>query len=197
MHKKCKNFIKLHYLFESFFNKILTMKKLLFLLVTLVFVVACNENKKETEAVVEEIAQSYKSFGDKINDAGTISSEEMAGRFKNLKAGDTIDVKFSSKVNAVCQSKGCWMRVDVKGEEAMVKFKDYGFFMPKDIAGQEVIMNGKAFVEEVSVDEQRHYAEDAGKSEEEIAAITEPKRTLSFVSDGVLIPDASVTPEKH
>ena len=75
------------------------------------------------------------------------------------------------------------------GEEAMVKFKDYGFFMPKDISGKEVILNGKAFVNEVPVDEQRHYAEDAGKSKEEIAAITQPKKTYSFEADGVLIKD--------
>jgi hypothetical protein len=69
----------------------------------------------------------------------------------------------------------------------MVKFKDYGFFMPKNIAGKEVIVNGKAFVSEVSVEEQRHYAEDAGKSEDEIAAITEVKRTYTFEADGVLL----------
>ena len=59
--------------------------------------------------------------------------------------------------------------------------------MPKNIADKDVIVNGKAYVTEVSVDEQRHYAEDAGKTEEEIAAITEPKRTLSFEADGVLL----------
>jgi hypothetical protein len=80
------------------------------------------------------------------------------------------------------------MKMDIGEEEAMIKFKDYGFFMPKDLAGKEVIVSGVAFVEEVSVEEQRHYAEDAGKTAEEIAAITEPKRTLSFISNGVLIP---------
>jgi hypothetical protein len=79
--------------------------------------------------------------------------------------------------------------MDVGEEEAMVKFKDYGFFMPMDITGEEIIVEGMAFVEEVSVDEQRHYAEDAGETAEEIAKITEPKRTLSFVSNGVLIPE--------
>ena len=59
--------------------------------------------------------------------------------------------------------------------------------MPKDIAGREVIVNGKAFVNEVSVEELRHYAEDAGKSEEEIAQITEPEKTYSFLADGVLL----------
>jgi hypothetical protein len=94
----------------------------------------------------------------------------------------------TAEVIEVCQAKGCWMTLKLEnGEEAMVKFKDYGFFMPKDIAGKEVILNGKAFVNEVPVEEQRHYAEDAGKSKEEVAAITEPKKTYSFEADGVLI----------
>jgi hypothetical protein len=42
-------------------------------------------------------------------------------------------------------------------------------------------------VSETSVEELRHYAEDAGKSQEEIEAITEPKKTYSFVADGVLL----------
>jgi hypothetical protein len=33
----------------------------------------------------------------------------------------------------------------------------------------------------------KHYAEDAGKSEEEIAQITEPSYDLGFTADGVII----------
>jgi len=33
----------------------------------------------------------------------------------------------------------------------------------------------------------RHYAEDAGKSKEEIEKITEPETNLMFLADGVLI----------
>jgi hypothetical protein len=33
----------------------------------------------------------------------------------------------------------------------------------------------------------RHYAEDAGDSEEEILKIMEPKYVLEFIADGVLI----------
>ena len=79
------------------------------------------------------------------------------------------------------------MLLDIGANEAMVKFKDYGFFMPKNIADKEVIVNGKAFVSEVSIEEQRHYAEDAGKSEDEIAKIIEVKKTLSLEADGVLL----------
>jgi hypothetical protein len=38
-----------------------------------------------------------------------------------------------------------------------------------------------------SVAELQHYAEDAGKSKEEIAKITEPKLELTFVADGVIV----------
>ena len=68
-----------------------------------------------------------------------------------------------------------------------VKFKDYGFFMPKDIAGKRVVMDGYAFKEITPVDELRHYAEDEGKSPEEIAAIVEPKEELKFLAKGVLL----------
>ena len=69
----------------------------------------------------------------------------------------------------------------------MVRFKDYGFFMPLDAAGKEVIVAGKAFVKEVSVADLKHYAEDAGKSSEEIATITEPAMEFAFEANGVLL----------
>ena len=70
--------------------------------------------------------------------------------------------------------------------EMMVRFKDYGFFVPLDASG-EVLIHGKAFISETSVDDLRHYAEDAGASDDEIAAITTPKTSYNFEADGVLI----------
>ena len=58
--------------------------------------------------------------------------------------------------------------------------------MPLNAEG-EVIINGKAFVTETSVEELRHYAEDAGKSAEDIAAITEAEKTFAFEANGVLL----------
>ena len=167
------------------------MKRFVLLITVLAFVVACNSNKtKEEPAVVEENAEmAYQTFGDKITDEGVLSRDEIIEKYKNLKPGDSVAVKFTSEVKEVCQNKGCWMKMDMGEEQAMVRFKDYGFFMPKDLAGQSVIVEGYAYVEEMSVEDQRHYAEDAGKTPEEIAAITEPKRTLSFISNGVLIPE--------
>lgn len=171
------------------------MKKyiLAFLLVSLMF--SCkNESKQVAETKENEIASTehqelaYSSFGMEISPSDALTAKRMATHYEKMTVGDSIDAKMIAKVDEVCQAKGCWMKVDLEnGEQVMVKFKDYGFFMPKDIAGREVVMNGKAYVNEVSVDEQRHYAEDAGQSEEEIAKITEPKKTYSFLADGVLI----------
>ena len=61
--------------------------------------------------------------------------------------------------------------------------------MPKDLSGKKVVIDGYAYVDETSVDMLRHYAEDAGKSEEEIKAITEPKKEVSFEASGVVIVD--------
>jgi hypothetical protein len=165
------------------------MNKFLSLALLLMLLVSCKEQTKTNTTEVEDTAAiAYTAVGLQINDADALSSEQMSDNFEGLKVGDTLNTKMVAKVDAVCQAKGCWMTLNLEnGNQVMVKFKDYGLFVPKDIAGKEVIVNGLAFVEEVSVDEQRHYAEDAGKSEEEIAAITAPKKTFSFEADGVLI----------
>ena len=167
------------------------MKYWILLLAVAVSFTACKnqETKEDVTIEAQEVTQNYRSFGDQISVAEVLSPEELVARSSNMKVGDTIAVKFSSKVNAVCQSKGCWIKVNVGSEETRIRFKDYGFFLPKDIAGQEAIIEGVAFLEEISVENQRHYAEDDGKSPEEIAKITEPKQALAIISNGVLLPE--------
>ncbi|RMF24886.1 MAG: DUF4920 domain-containing protein [Bacteroidetes bacterium] len=109
--------------------------------------------------------------------------------FTALDSQDSLAAKLKVRVNAVCQKKGCWMKVQSAEDapEMMVRFKDYGFFVPKDLAGSEVVIEGYAFKEVTPVDELRHYAEDAGKSREEIEAITEPREEYKFLASGVRI----------
>jgi hypothetical protein len=146
-------------------------------------IISCKNNTEEKK----EIA-AYESFGNEIIADDALPASRMAEHYKNMTIGDSVNSKMVATVKEVCKSKGCWMKLDLEdGNQVMVKFKDYGFFVPKDIDGKEVIINGKAYVTEVSVDEQRHYAEDAGMSEEEIAKITEVKKTYSFEADGVLL----------
>ena len=129
-------------------------------------------------------ASSGVTYGAGTTSENSISINELEKKLVNNK----FEGKVQGKVVEVCQEKGCWMKVQKSdGEKLMVKFKDYGFFMPKDIVGREVVLDGEANVKEVSVKQQKHYAEDAGKSKEEIAKIKEPKRELQFVAKGVLV----------
>ena len=168
------------------------MKKYLLIIAVAAAFYSCKDETKnnvEEQVVEKEVVEvKYKSFGKEIMADDAIAANSMLTHYKDLKVGDTIDTKVKLKVNEVCQAKGCWMTADLgDGNEVRVTFKDYGFFMPKNISGEEVIVNGKAFVKEMPVEELRHYAEDAGKSKEEIEAITDPERTYSLVADGVLL----------
>jgi len=103
---------------------------------------------------------------------------------------DTVQATLIATVDEVCQVKGCWMTLNnglAGGPEIMVRFKDYGFFVPKDIGGRKVVVEGKAFISVTPVEELRHYAEDAGKSKEEIMKITAPEETYSFEATGVQV----------
>tara|TARA_R110002049_G_scaffold95397_8_gene234282 strand:+ start:6437 stop:6940 length:504 start_codon:yes stop_codon:yes gene_type:complete len=165
------------------------MKPITLLIICVLLLNSCKNKTEESEKVIDEVEQiEYASFGKEIIADDAVASGSMATHYKTMQIGDSIHSKMIAKVNDVCQAKGCWMTLNLEdGNEVMVTFKDYGFFMPKNIAGKAVIVNGKAFVNEVSVDEQRHYAEDAGKTKEEIAQITKPKKTYSFEADGVLL----------
>ena len=163
------------------------MKNIFVLLVLVAFAFGCKNDKKTEENTTVNEDITFASFGDKIEAEGAIAAVELAEKYQAMAEGDTLVTKVTAKINEVCSTKGCWMRLDLENdEEVMVRFKDYGFFMPLNATG-EVIINGKAFVTEISVDELKHYAEDAGKTEEEIAAITEAEKTFAFEADGVLL----------
>ena len=106
---------------------------------------------------------------------------------KELEGKDSVYATFAGTVSAACQAKGCWMTMDVAGNEMFVKFKDYGFFVPKNSADHDAILHGWAYQDTVSVKDRIEYAKDANASEEEIAAITEPEIKLTFMAEGVVM----------
>ncbi|GGK70136.1 DUF4920 domain-containing protein [Rufibacter glacialis] len=125
------------------------------------------------------------TFGDAVSPQKAVAPSALPALLANE---DSAKTTVATQVVEVCQKKGCWIKVAVDGQEPMrVTFKDYGFFMPKDIVGKEIVFEGVVVRDTVSVDDQRHYAEDAGKSKEEIAAITSPKPSITFIASGVQI----------
>jgi|TARA_B100001996_G_scaffold374904_1_gene354163 hypothetical protein len=103
--------------------------------------------------------------------------------------GDNLDISnVSGEILDVCPKKGCWMNVKVNTDTVFVKFKDYGFFVPKTgIQGKKVLMTGEIFKDTISVERLKHYAEDAKKSRTEIDLITEPEYKINMIATGVAI----------
>lgn len=153
------------------------MKKITLLLSFLVLAGFC---------MAQEPASAEKgvTYGAGTTADGAISINDLPAKMK----GNKFNGKVSGKVVSVCQEKGCWMKIQREnGEDMMVKFKDYGFFMPKNIVGKEVVLDGEAAVKETSVKQLKHYAEDAGKSKEEVEKIKNAKKELIFTAKGVLV----------
>lgn len=99
-----------------------------------------------------------------------------------------FDGKIQGKVVEVCQAMGCWAKLKKDdGSMIMIKVKDHEFAMPKDIVGRTVVVDGKAELKETSVAMLKHYAEDAGKSKEEVDKIKEPKKEVIVMIKGVKV----------
>jgi len=149
------------------------------------------EEEKEIEVVTnaeKPVKVSYATFGGNFSPEKALSKEEMLRKYKSMKKGDTLSVKFKSTITDVCKKKGCWMKMDLaNNNESFVRFKDYGFFVPLNADHSEAIVSGRAYLDVISVDELKHYAKDGGQSQEEIDKITTPKVTYAFQADGVLI----------
>ena len=162
------------------------MKKInLILIILIAFVGTTVMAQKNTKAFN---SKDYALFGDKFKVTKIYTKNEMLKKYKTFKKGDTITVQFQSNIKAVCKKKGCWMKMELAGDDqSFVKFKDYGFFVPLNADNSEAILNGKAFVDVETVESLRHYAKDGGKSAAEIAKITKPEVTYSFLADGVYI----------
>jgi len=152
----------------------------LFILTLCLFIFSCSNVPKSVMTAEGE------QFGEPITKKGVITFEEMV---KKVNKDGGYEGKVLGNIESVCQVKGCWMNVvsDKIEDEMFVKFKDYGFFMPLNSMGKQVIMQGKAYKETTSVDELRHYAEDEGLSQAEIDKIIEPEEELKFMANGVLL----------
>ena len=156
------------------------MKNIIVCVLSLFVFFSCKQAVKMEEGV--------KVFGEDFTVENVAEFDQVLGGLDSL---ESVDAVMKVNVEKVCKVKGCWMTaVDPTGgdEEFFVKFKDYGFFVPVDFTdngSQTVYIKGNAFKETTSVDELKHYAEDEGKSQEEIDQITEEEVQYKFMATGV------------
>lgn len=166
------------------------MKKIIGLtIIAAAFLYSCgggqaDEKGEDTTPTIDTV-ETAQSFGEKITEEGAMPVAVVG---ESLEAADSVQIKLTGTIEEVCKVKGCWMTMKVNDEVTMrVKFKDYAFFVPKEASGKTAVVDGWAYKEIVSVEDQKHLAEDAGVSKEEREKITDPKMEYSFMANGVII----------
>src|SRR6187200_1814043 len=153
------------------------MKKILIAAAALVF--SFNINAQD-----EATAKPGTVFG-AVSEKGTVVT---ANELETKMVDNKFDGKVKGKVVEVCKAMGCWAKIQKEdGSTIMIKVKDHEFAMPLDIVGKVVVAEGSAELKETSVAMQKHYAEDAGKSKEEIEKIKEPKKEVIMMIKGVKV----------
>ncbi len=122
-------------------------------------------------------------FGPKtVDTSAAISTAELLAQFEGKAE---MEATFKGEINEVCSKMGCWVNIRTEDEPFMVRFKDHFTIPTMTEPGTMAYLTGTAIQDTVSVDDQRHFLEDAEAPQEEIDAITEPKYTMTFIAEGI------------
>jgi hypothetical protein len=161
----------------------------IFILALVVGLAACQKTgvvaQKTTYELVGEAKVVPGNYGDVVKDADVVTTAILV---QKVETAGTFTGKVSGNIKEVCTNKGCWFAMELpNGTSMRVTFKDYGFFIPTNSQGFPITIEGVATLSETDVETLRHYAEDQGKSKEEVATITSPKKEITFEASGVLI----------
>jgi len=126
-------------------------------------------------------------YGEAVSSEGTVV---QVNDLQSKLTSGAFEGKVTGTVKEVCKAMGCWMKLQKEdGTTLLVKTKDHGYFMPQDLVGKKVVMEGTASVKEVSEAQRKHLAEDAGKTKDEIAKIKGPEKEVQFIAKGVEVLD--------
>lgn len=172
------------------FVKNKSMKKLVLLISLVLSIVAfAQESEMKKVGPPEGKARVGDFYGAGVSAKAEKSAITTSKLNKKLnKTGKVENIAIKGKVTKVCDKKGCWLTVETdNNEKFFVKMKDYAFFVPTALEGKTVILEGNAETKVTSVDEQKHYAEDAKKSQTEIDAITKPQEETRFMASGIKV----------
>lgn len=158
-------------------------RSLLCLLLLVPSVSLAHGDHAKPEKAADAKSVDAKSWGS----APTITSEPIALSAALEKDKIGTPVRVLGTPAKVCEKKGCWLTLKDGEREVRVTFKDYGFFVPKEIVGKKVVLEGTVKEEEVSEKDARHYAKDGGATKEELAKIKGSTKAFTMVATSVTL----------
>ena len=128
-----------------------------------------------------EVTDSYEVFGSNPSDSGKkVSLESLVA---NSDAYQGQEVLVETRIAKVCQKKGCFFIAQSGADSVRITFEDYGFFIPTDSGGKQVMLAGVFSRKPVSAEQAEHLAEDLGEKVAEDA----PAFEYSIVATGIKI----------
>ncbi|WP_405235014.1 DUF4920 domain-containing protein [Lentisalinibacter orientalis] len=108
------------------------------------------------------VTDDYEEFG-----APVVAAESAIPLGELVGAGEEYlgrEITLTTRIAKVCRKKGCFFIARDGDAMARITFKDYGFFIPTDSAGKEVLLNGTFERREISAAQAEHYRKDLGDS---------------------------------
>lgn len=146
-------------------------------------------------------APKMTTFGQPVMDE-KLQQVELATVLADPQQFEGRPIEIRGEVVDVCQRKGCWLRMAPSGsgdkDGVFVKFTcpiDGERLIPMTAVGQSVMVEGTLIVETISEAERRHYASDAGASDEEMRKIVGPTTQVRVASGAAHVEGIEITPD--
>lgn len=169
------------------------------LLLALVLVAGCTETATDAPVATPVATADYTPYGESVALEDGTPILTPSALLANPAAYDGETVRVEGTIAEMCRMKGCWLTLrdaDAEaGETVRVRVPTdssgtYVYTFPTDLGMIDAVVEGTVNVDTMSVDELRHYAEDEGRPQEEIEAITEPQPTVVLTAHGALVEKA-------
>jgi len=143
----------------------------------------CDHSHNKTATQPESPTQEF--YGAEFAISNPLSVNDLAAK---IAGNDTLETQIEGVIEKTCPGMGCWMTLKLDNGQTLRVTTDHKFFVPVGgCEGLRAVVKGRAFNEEIPVDDLKHYAEEEGKSAEEIAKIVNPEYELAFVASGAMI----------
>ncbi len=159
------------------------MSQIILALSFLIFCFQSNANESHKTTKTQTEAHQNK-FGTTITSSEKVTLTEAINNFDQYKDKKIV---FEAVTEKVCEQSGCWMVIKDGNHQVRTLFKDYGFFVPKDILGKKVRVQGIMEQKKISAATLRHFKKDEGAKLEDIKKIKTGKVDYQFTADAVEI----------
>lgn len=167
------------------------MKPLPLVALAALLLAACARPAEEPElAPGQEPFAETVTYGEAVDPVGPALEPADLTADPNTYNGQPVRVR--GTVAQVCQRTGCWLELqntagpNVRVEVPRDETGQYLWTFPPDLGPVRALVEGIARVREVSAEDRRHLAEDAGL-ETDVAGFTEPGQEIVVEARGVLV----------